>query len=110
MRVHVAFVPDEVAATLDDVASLCAGFNGSFALDDASCAGRIVQLLGAEPSDAALAAEVIASAYPDALAGLTARADGPPGLEEDLVFCARESVLDVVQRFARMRGPVAEIV
>jgi 2-phosphosulfolactate phosphatase len=93
----------------DDVAVLCAGFQGAFALDDAYCAGRIVQLLDAERSDAAIAAETIARAFPDALAGLNARTYGPPGLEEDIAFCARESVLDVVPRLLRMLGPAAEI-
>jgi 2-phosphosulfolactate phosphatase len=91
----------------EDVAILCAGYKGAFALDDAYCAGRFVQLLGGEPSDAAVAAEVIAAAYPDARAGLNARTYGPPGLEEDIAFCARESVLDAVPRFAGMRGPAA---
>jgi phosphosulfolactate phosphohydrolase-like enzyme len=92
------------------VAILCAGFKGRFALDDAYCAGRVVQLLGGEPTDAAVAADAIARAYPTALAGLNARTYGPPGLEEDIAFCARESVLDAVPRFAGMRGPAAEIV
>ena len=104
---------DAVAAAArergEDVAVVCAGYKGAFALDDAYCAGRIVQLLGAEQSDAAVAAEVLARAYPTAHAGLTARTYGPPGLEEDIAFCARESVLDVVPRFVRMRGFAAEI-
>ena len=94
----------------EDVAILCAGYKGAFALDDAYCAGRFVQLLDGEPTDAAVAADVIARAYPDALTGLNARTYGPPGLEEDIAFCARESVLDAVPRFAGMRGPAAEIV
>jgi 2-phosphosulfolactate phosphatase len=94
----------------EDVAILCAGYKGAFALDDAYCAGRIVQQLDGERSDAAVAAEVLAVAYPDAHAGLTARTYGPPGLEEDIAFCARESVLRTVPRFAGMRGPAAEIV
>ena len=93
-----------------DVAILCAGYKGAFALDDAYCAGRIVQLLDGERTDAAVAAEVLAAAYPDAHAGLTARTYGPPGLEEDIAFCARESVLRTVPRLAAMRGPAAEIV
>lgn len=105
---------DAVAASArergEDVAILCAGFKGRFALDDAYCAGRVVQLLGGEPTDAAVAADAIARAYPTALAGLNARTYGPPGLEEDIAFCARESVLDAVPRFAGMRGPAAEIV
>ena len=51
---------DAVAAAArergEDVVIVCAGFQGRFALDDAYCAGRIVQLLGAERSDAAKSA------------------------------------------------------
>jgi 2-phosphosulfolactate phosphatase len=94
----------------EDVAVVCAGFQGAFALDDAYCAGRIVELVGGERTDAAKAAELIARAYPDAYSGLTARTYGPPGLEDDIRFCARESVLEVVPRFARMVGAAAEIV
>jgi 2-phosphosulfolactate phosphatase len=93
----------------EDVAVLCAGFQGAFALDDAYCAGRIVELLGAERTDAAIAAELVARAFPDAHAGLTARTYGPPGLEEDIAFCARENALDVVPRLAAMRDGAAEI-
>jgi 2-phosphosulfolactate phosphatase len=99
-----------VRARGEDVAILCAGYKGAFALDDAYCAGRFVQLLDAERSDAAVAAEVIAEAYPTPLEGLNARTYGPPGLEEDISFCARESVLDVVPRFAGMQGPAAQII
>jgi len=94
----------------EDVAILCAGYKGAFALDDAYCAGRIVQLLDGERTDAAVAAAVLADAYSTALAGLNARTYGPPGFEEDIVFCAQESVLEVVPRFAGMHGPAAEIV
>ena len=94
----------------EDVAVVCAGFQGAFALDDAYCAGRIVELVGGERTDAAKAAELIARSFPDAHSGLTARTYGPPGLEEDIRFCARESVLEVVPRFARMVGAAAEIV
>jgi phosphosulfolactate phosphohydrolase-like enzyme len=69
-----------------------------------------VQALQCERSDAAIAAALLADAFPNALDGLNARTYGPPGLEEDLLFCARESVLDAVPRFAGMRGPAAEIV
>ena len=100
----------ELAERGEDVAILCAGFKGAFALDDAYCAGRIVARLAAEPSDAAKAAGVLAASYPDAYAGLTARTYGPPGLEEDIRFCARESVLETVPRLSRMVGSAAEIV
>jgi 2-phosphosulfolactate phosphatase len=93
----------------EDVAVLCAGFQGAFALDDAYCAGRIVQLLDAGRSDAAIAAALVARSFPVALEALNARTYGPPGLEEDIVFCAREDVLDVVPRLAGMVGTAADI-
>ena len=92
-----------------DVAIFCAGFKGAFALDDAYCAGRFVQLLGGERSDAAIAAELVARAFPDAAAGLNARTYGPSGLEADIAFCAREDVLDVVPRVVGMHRTAAEI-
>jgi 2-phosphosulfolactate phosphatase len=94
----------------DAVVVLCAGYKGAFAIDDAYCAGRIVRLVRSERTDAAIAAELVADRFPTALEGITARTYGPPGLEEDIAFCAQESVLHVVPRFARMVGPAAEIV
>jgi 2-phosphosulfolactate phosphatase len=92
-----------------DVVIVCAGFQGAFALDDAYCAGRIVQLLDLERTDAAIGAELVARAFPTAAEGLNARTYGPPGLEEDIAFCARENVLDVVPRLVGRVGPAAEI-
>jgi 2-phosphosulfolactate phosphatase len=92
-----------------DVAILCAGFKGAFAFDDAYCAGRIVAALGAERTDAAIAASLLARAYPRALDGLNARTYGPPGLEADIEWCARESVLDVVPRLVSVTEGAAEI-
>jgi 2-phosphosulfolactate phosphatase len=104
---------DPVAAAVrergQDVVVVCASFQGAFALDDAYCAGRIVQLLGAEPTDAAKAADAIARAWPDAHEALLARTYGPPGLEEDIAFCAQVSTLDVVPRLNRMVDGAAEI-
>src|SRR6266496_4325586 len=68
------------AAASDDAVVVCAGFQGAFALDDAYCAGRIVQLVQAERTDAAIGAELIARAFPNAPAALNARTYGPPGL------------------------------
>ena len=104
---------DAVAAAArrsgEDVIVVCAGFKDAFALDDAYCAGRIVELIGGERTDASKASELLARAFPSAYEGLTARTYGPPGLEEDIRFCARENVLEVVPRFDRMAGPAAEI-
>ena len=94
----------------EDAVVLCAGYKSAFAIDDAYCAGRIVQLLRAEPSDAALAAQVVAERYPRAIDGINARTYGPPGLEEDIAWCSQESVLDVVPLLSRVVGPAAEIV
>src|ERR687891_874338 len=47
----------------DDVAVLCAGFKGAFALDDAYCAGRIVERLDGRRSDAAIAAACLARSF-----------------------------------------------
>lgn len=93
----------------EDVAIVCAGFEGTFALDDAYCAGRIVQLLHGDRNDAAKASELIARSFADPYEALTARTYGPPGMEDDIRFCSRENVLAVVPRFARMVGPAAEI-
>jgi 2-phosphosulfolactate phosphatase len=97
------------AAADRDAVVVCAGFQGAFALDDAYCAGRIVQLVDGERTDAAIASELIARAFPTALEGFNARTYGPPGLEEDIAFCAQENVLDVVPRLTGMIGPAAEI-
>jgi 2-phosphosulfolactate phosphatase len=97
------------AARGRDVVIVCAGFQGAFALDDAYCAGRIVQLLNMERSDAAIGAELIAQAFPTALEAMNARTYGPPGLEEDIAFCVRESVLDVVPRLVGAVGRAAEV-
>jgi 2-phosphosulfolactate phosphatase len=97
-------------AASGDVSVVCAGFKGTFALDDAFCAGRIVERLGdGERSDAARAAELIAGSFRTPLEGLNARRYGPPGLEADIEYCARENLLDTVPRFRRMVGPAAEI-
>jgi 2-phosphosulfolactate phosphatase len=93
----------------EDVVVLCAGYKNAFAIDDAYCAGRIVELLEAERTDAAVAAAVIAERYPRAIDGINARTYGPPGLEEDIAWVSRESVLEVVPRFSRLIGPAAEI-
>src|SRR5579859_4861523 len=98
--------------TGEDVAVLCAGVLGELALDDAYCAGRIVAALGGEHADSAAAAARLAASFPDAAAGLgasqSARNLRGKGLEADIEWCARESVLDVVPRFAGNIGPAAE--
>jgi 2-phosphosulfolactate phosphatase len=97
------------AAQSDDVTIVCAGFQGAFALDDAYCAGRIVQQLAADRTHAAAAADLLARAFPVALDGLNARTYGPLGLEEDIAFCAQVDLLEAVPELTEVTGPAAEI-
>jgi 2-phosphosulfolactate phosphatase len=98
------------ARAAGEVALLCAGYKGGFAFDDAYCAGRIVAALDStQRTDAAVAAALLAQAFPRALDGLNARTYGPPGLEADIEWCARESVLDVVPRLAKVVDGASEI-
>ena len=96
-------------AVREDCVIVCAGFQGRFALDDAYCAGRIVERLDGEVTDAAKACAILARSFPSAHEALLARTYGPPGLEEDIRFCAQEDVVDVVPRLSRMVDSAAEI-
>jgi len=98
------------AAVQDDCVIVCAGFQGQFALDDAYCAGRIVELLDGEVTDAAKASALLARSFSTAHQALLARTYGPPGLEEDIRFCAQVDMVDVVPRLSRMVGSAAEII
>ncbi len=97
----------------EDVAILCAGVRGELALDDAYCAGRIARELGGEPADSAAAAIRLADSFSTAEEGLSASQSArnlhASGLDADIAYCARQSVLSVVPRFTRMLGPAAEV-
>ena len=99
---------------VEDVAVLCAGVKGELAMDDAYCAGRIAEALGGEPADSAAAAIRLARSFATAEEGLSssqsARNLHASGLDADIAYCARESVLSTVPRFSRMLGPAAEVV
>jgi 2-phosphosulfolactate phosphatase len=106
----------EAACTAgEDVVVVCAGVQGTLALDDAFVAGRIVELLGWERTDAAEVAARLAASWSRAEEALRASKSGrnlmenAPDLEPDIPFCARESVLDVVPRLVAMRDGAAEI-
>jgi len=90
---------------------VCSGREGSFALDDAYCAGRIAALIRGEPTEAAERALELAASYATAEEAFRAiRRVGETVAEEDLVWCARESVSAVVPRFDGMRGTAARLV
>ena len=93
----------------EDITVVCAGYQGAFAIDDAYCAGRIIELLDGERTDAAVASAALARAYPTAWEGVNARTYGPPGLEDDLHWCTQENTLAVVPKLSRMIGAAAEI-
>jgi 2-phosphosulfolactate phosphatase len=98
----------EAARGADDVAVLCAGVEGSFAIDDAYVAGRIAAALGGEPDDAAIAASRLAASFGSAEdgigGGVSAENIRNAGLDEDIAWCARESVLDLVPRVVARDG------
>ena len=105
-----------VAAALSgggDVAVFCAGVQGEFAMDDAYVAGRLVERLGGRPTDAGAAALRLAGSFASAEEGLQASQSArnlvAAGLEQDIAWCARESVLDVVPRYVGMHGGAAEL-
>ncbi|CAN5147538.1 2-phosphosulfolactate phosphatase family protein [soil metagenome] len=112
---NLSAVAEAARATDEDVIVVCAGVQGTLALDDAYVAGRIVELLGWERSDAAEGAARLTSTWNGAEEAFLASKSGrnllenAPELEEDIAFCARESVLDVVPRLVALHGGAAEI-
>ena len=95
----------------EDVEVVCAGLRGGPSEDDAYCAGRIAALVGGEPTEAAERALELAASYTTAEEAFRAiRRVGETVAEEDLVWCARESVSAVVPRFDCMRRTAARLV
>jgi 2-phosphosulfolactate phosphatase len=99
----------------EDILVVCAGVQGRPNLDDTFVAGRIVELLGWERTDAAEAAARLVATWSGADEAFRASRSGrnllenAPELEPDIPFCTRESVLDVVPRLVGMRDGAAEI-
>jgi 2-phosphosulfolactate phosphatase len=112
---NLSAVVGAARAAGQDAFVVCAGVQGTLALDDAYVAGRIVELLGWDRTDAAEAAARLVTTWGGAEEALRASKSGrnllenAPELEPDITFCARESVLDVVPRLVGMREGAAEI-
>jgi 2-phosphosulfolactate phosphatase len=112
---NLAATVDVTRAAGEDVVVVCAGVQGALALDDAYVAGRIASELGWERTDAAEAAVRLTETWSGAEEAFRASRSGrnlmenAPELEEDLPFCARESVLDVVPRFRELHGAAAVV-
>jgi len=97
----------------DELDILCAGSRGELCLDDAYVAGRIAEQLDGNHTDSATAAIRLARSFASAEDGLrvsqSARNIVAAGLEEDIAFCARESVLAVVPRLIGTVGAGVEV-
>jgi 2-phosphosulfolactate phosphatase len=112
---NLSAVVEAVRAADEDAVVVCAGVQGTMNLDDTFVAGRIVELLGWERTDAAEAAARLVGTWADAEEAFRASKSGhnlmenASELEDDIPFCARESVLDVVPRLVAMRDGAAEI-
>jgi 2-phosphosulfolactate phosphatase len=112
---NLAAVVEETNRAGEDAVVVCAGVQGTLALDDAYVAGRIVEELGWQRTDAAEAAARLAGTWGGAEEAFRASKSGrnllenAPDLEADIPFCARESVLEVVPRLVALRDGAAEI-
>jgi len=88
----------------ENVQLLCAGTDGRPALEDVYVAGRIAARLDGPHTDAALVVRAVARAYPTSRDALAASADAAvlvgAGLEADIRWCARESVVSTVPRLS----------
>jgi 2-phosphosulfolactate phosphatase len=97
-----------------DVQIVCSGTDGAVALEDVYVAGKLSAGLAGERTDAALVAEAVARAHPSAYDVLAASANAKAlvaaELGDDIEFCARESVLDIVPRVERTRPGLAIVV
>lgn len=104
----IGAVPEGAGVTI-----VCSGTDRRFALEDAYAAGRLVQRLDGSRTDAAVAAAQLAGSYRDSSEPLHQSADAEvlreTGQSEDIDFCARESVFDVVPRVSEISGEVAVV-
>jgi 2-phosphosulfolactate phosphatase len=91
-----------LASGADEVALLCAGVEGRFAIDDAYVAGVLAGAIGGEPDDSALAAIRLAGSFASDEEGIgggvSAENIRQADLDDDIPWCAQRSLLDVVPR------------
>jgi 2-phosphosulfolactate phosphatase len=97
----------------DELDILCAGSRGELCLDDAYVAGRIAQQLDGDRTDSATAAIRLAQSFASADDGLrvsqSARNIVAAGLEEDIAYCAQESIHAIVPRLKGSVGAGVEV-
>lgn len=103
--VNAQAVAQKITASDCDVVLVCSGTEGRFSLEDALCAGYLVELLASDNlSDTALATQAM---YQNASKGLLSfvslsshsRYLETIGYQEDLAFCMRKDVFTVVPQF-----------
>lgn len=101
---NLAAMLDTLAAATGDILLLCAGTDGSPTIEDVYLAGRLSAGLDGPRTDAALIAEAVAAAYPQALDALDASVGAHNlrrvGLDADIAFCAQESIIATVPRLS----------
>jgi len=94
----------------EDILLVAAGTDGHVTLEDVYLAGRISAALEGERSDAALVAEAVAAAYQRPIDALEASRGAiglrREGLQADIAFCARESIIDTVPRLTATNGAI----
>jgi len=112
---NLAAVTTAAAAHRDDVVVVCAGVKGQPCIDDAYVAGRIVEGLACDMTDAAEMAVRLVRSFPAAEDAFRRSRSGQnlinhgPELESDIPWCARADVLDVAPRFVAMHGDAAVV-
>jgi 2-phosphosulfolactate phosphatase len=99
-------VVDELVRTAAEPVFLCSGRETKFGLEDAVCAGKMASAVmeavegGWELNDGALAALALAERYAELDSLFAQVAAGKQiveaGLDDDLVFCARTDLLEVI--------------
>ena len=94
-----------------DLQLVCSGTNGVVAVEDVYVAGRVSLGLPGPRTDATLVAEAVTRGFRSPLEALSASSDAraleAAGMSDDIAFCARESVLDIVPRLLSESGGVA---
>lgn len=104
----IAAIPADAAVSI-----VCSGTDERAALEDIYVAGRIVNELTGELSDAARAAACVATSYEDPLEPLSVSADGvmlsSTGQEGDIAWSAKESVIDLVGEVSAVADGAATV-
>ncbi len=104
--VNAAALCDRLGAEGQDITLLCAGTHGRFSLEDALCAGLLVERLGrgAKLGDAAMAVQAMYRDFQCDLAARVARSSHAAyliemGFAADVGYCLQADVFGVVPEF-----------